>query len=626
MQILNNMMIGKKLIIAPAIAVIFLMVFGFFSNNALKSDKETLNEIVQGKFELYKASSSLLIDVDLYNSILYKIFSYANGGYEESQIAEQLSILAKIGETAKKDMKKLASLAPLLKKEEDIKLMKDIDKNFKEYLLTVADAIDMLGVDIGMATPMLSVTDEVFLTLNYQLDTLYQGADKETHESYENALNKIDNTLNTLYILIILALVFSGIVIVVVTNSIKKPLEQFQSGLFAFFKYMNKETTDAKLIKLDSADEFGQMAKAVNSSISSIKEGIDSDRVLVDSAIQCANEAKKGFLKVRIEGETTNPSLNELKDVINEMLSAVESNIRSAMSVLSEYSNYNYRQKVDINNLDGALKDLCIDINSLGSAITDMLADNKKTGVILSSSAQNLSKNVDSLTSAANNQAASLEETAAAVEEITSNMQNSSQNIVKMTSYANEVSSSVSIGQDLASKTASSMDEINEQTQAIADSITVIDQIAFQTNILSLNAAVEAATAGEAGKGFAVVAQEVRNLAARSAEAAKEIKELVESATEKANGGKSISNEMIAGYEKLNENIHNTLDLINNVSSSSKEQFSAMEQINDTVNRLDRVTQENASAAGEANKVATEVEQIANEVVKQADEKEFEGK
>jgi len=170
------------------------------------------------------------------------------------------------------------------------------------------------------------------------------------------------------------------------------------------------------------------------------------------------------------------------------------------------------------------------------------------------------------------------------------------------------------------------MDIINEQTNAIADAITVIDQIAFQTNILSLNAAVEAATAGEAGKGFAVVAQEVRNLASRSAEAAKEIKALVENATIKANDGKSISNEMIKGYDKLNDNIQHTLKLISDVSVSSKEQFSAMEQINDTVNKLDQVTQENASSTSESNKVASEVKGIAEKVVLHANEKEFEGK
>ncbi len=624
MQFLNNIKISKKLIIAPAIAVLFLIVFAFFSNNALRSDKDTLNEIVQEKFSLYKASSKLLGDVNLYNSVLYKIFSFASGGYEQSQIDEELKNLEKLGKDIDKEVKILSSNKGMSK--EISTLIKNIEKNIKEYSLTVKDAIDMLSVDIGMATPMLSVTEEVFLLLNKQLSKINDIADKENNQSYDNALKQIDNTLYTFYVLIVVTLILCGVIITAVTNSIKEPLTKFQVGLLEFFKYMNKETTEAKLINLGTTDELGEMAEAVNNSIVLIKDGIENDRKLVDSAISSAGEAKKGFLNVRIEGETSNPSLNELKDVINEMLSAVEKNVKSAMDVLAHYSNYDYRPKIDIEGLDGDLRALCEDVNSLGNAITSMLVDNKKIGLVLSSSAQNLSKNVDSLTSAANNQAASLEETAAAIEEITANMQNSSQNIVKMTSYANEVSSSVSIGQDLASRTASSMDEINEQTQAIADSITVIDQIAFQTNILSLNAAVEAATAGEAGKGFAVVAQEVRNLASRSAEAAKEIKDLVESATQKANGGKAISNEMIEGYDKLNQNIHNTLELINDVSTSSKEQFSAMEQINDTVNRLDRVTQQNAAAASEANKVASEVNEIAEKVVQQADEKEFEGK
>ncbi len=621
---LNNMKIGTRLIIAPAIAVLFLVVLAIFSNNALKSDKETLNEIVQVKFELYKASSKLLVDVELYNSVLYKVFSFATGGYEQSQIDEQLAILEDIKKQMQKDLVVLSKAKGLDSKTK--KIVKEVQKNEKEYLLTVLDAIDMLSVDVGMATPMLSVTDEVFLMLNKDLKTINEMADKQNKISYENALKKIDNTLYTLYTLIVIAFILSFGIIIIVTNSIKKPLQKFQSGLLDFFKYMNKEKDDAELIHLGTKDELGEMAEAVNSSITSIKVGIEEDRKLVDSAISCANEAKKGHLSVRIEGSASNPSLNELKDVINEMLTAINSNVKSAMDVLSHFAQYDYRPNIDVSSMQGDLKALCSDVNTLGSAITTMLVENKQIGLVLSSNSDNLSRNVDSLTNSANNQAASLEETAAAIEEITSNMQNSSQNIAKMTSFANEVSSSVSIGQELASKTASSMDEINEQTQAIADSITVIDQIAFQTNILSLNAAVEAATAGEAGKGFAVVAQEVRNLASRSAEAAKEIKDLVENATAKANGGKTISTEMIAGYEKLNTNIHNTLELINDVSTSSKEQFSAMEQINDTVNNLDRVTQENAQAAAEANKVAREVNDIAVQVVQKTDEKEFNGK
>jgi methyl-accepting chemotaxis protein len=624
MTFLNNIKIGKKLIIAPTIGIFFLIILSFFSSNALKSDKDTLNEIVQVKFPLYKASSILSGELRLYNSILYKIFSFISNGYEQSQIDEQLKILEELGRTIDKETNILVSNKNVSK---DILVsLQSIEKNIKDYRNSVKEALDILSVDIMIATPMLSTTEESFLIANKELEKINNIADKENTISYTNALNTIDNTMYTLYILIIIAIIFSTITTIAVANTIKNTLNIFQSGLLNFLKYMNKETTKAEEIQLNTNDELGAMAKNVNSSIEAIKIGIETDKKLVNSAIKSANEAKKGFLNVRIEGETTNPSLNELKDVINEMLTAIELNIKNAMKVLAQYTNYDYRSKVDIKNLDGAVKELCHDVNSLGDAITHMLMDNKKIGMLLSSSSQHLSKNVDDLTTAANNQAASLEETAAAIEEITANMQNSSQNIAKMTNYANEVSSSVTTGQNLASKTALSMDEINQQTQAIADSITVIDQIAFQTNILSLNAAVEAATAGEAGRGFAVVAQEVRNLATRSAQAAKEIKILVENATAKANDGKSISTEMIAGYENLSQNIHNTLTLINEVSSSSKEQFSAMEQINDTMNKLDKVTQENASVASEANNVANEVNQIAQQVVQQTDEKEFCGK
>ncbi|WP_371317582.1 methyl-accepting chemotaxis protein [Aliarcobacter skirrowii] len=180
-----------------------------------------------------------------------------------------------------------------------------------------------------------------------------------------------------------------------------------------------------------------------------------------------------------------------------------------------------------------------------------------------------------------------------------------------MAHLSKDVKESVVLGENLANKTALSMDEINSKVEAINEAIEVIDQIAFQTNILSLNAAVEAATAGEAGKGFAVVAGEVRNLANRSAEAAKEIKSLVENATSKTNEGKKISDDMIEGYNNLNRLIGETITIIQDVSIASNEQLKGIEQINDAVSNLDRVTQENAI---EANNVAT----IANETLQMA--------
>jgi methyl-accepting chemotaxis protein len=170
------------------------------------------------------------------------------------------------------------------------------------------------------------------------------------------------------------------------------------------------------------------------------------------------------------------------------------------------------------------------------------------------------------------------------------------------------------------------MDEINTQVNLVNEAIGVIDNIAFQTNILSLNAAVEAATAGEAGKGFAVVAQEVRNLATRSAEAAKEIKAIVERATVKANEGKEIATNMIEGYKNLNSNISSTMNLISDIENASKEQLLGIEQINDAVNQLDQQTQQNAMVASQSHDIALSTDEIAKLIVQDANQKEFEGK
>ena len=265
-------------------------------------------------------------------------------------------------------------------------------------------------------------------------------------------------------------------------------------------------------------------------------------------------------------------------------------------------------------------------INALGEAITTMLVENKSNGITLQSGSSKLLTNVDELNRASTDAAARLEETAAAVEEITGNIISSTANITQMVNNANELTKSAVTGEKLAKETVLSMDNINHQVAAISEAITVIDQIAFQTNILSLNAAVEAATAGEAGKGFAVVAAEVRNLAARSAEAANEIKTLVLNATSKSNEGKEIAGQMITGYNNLNENINNTLSLIKEVENASKEQKQGIEQISDAINSLDKQTQINASIASATNEIAQESYDLANNVVKVADLKEFRGK
>ena len=324
-------------------------------------------------------------------------------------------------------------------------------------------------------------------------------------------------------------------------------------------------------------------------------------------------------------GEIINTSVMLLVDGLNSMLDSLHKVIDHALETLEKYEHQDFRVKTTI-TCEGDIRKLLNGIDSLGSAISNMLVESKKTGVALQQSSTQLLENVDNLNRSSNEAAASLEETAAAVEEITSNITATTQNIVKMSTLASLVTTSANEGKILAEQTTTAMMEIDNEVNAINEAITVIDQIAFQTNILSLNAAVEAATAGEAGKGFAVVAQEVRNLASRSAEAAKEIKTLVENATTKANVGREISDKMIEGYNGLNDNISQTIELISDVETASKEQEAGIVQINDAINSLDQQTQANASVATHTHSIAQDTQDMATQIVNDADQKEFIGK
>ncbi len=372
--------------------------------------------------------------------------------------------------------------------------------------------------------------------------------------------------------------------------------------------------------------EIANMSKIINLNITKTKTALEEDRILIENTTQVALKIKEGYLNNKITATTHNRSLNELKNVINEMLQNLSANISNILEVLTSYTNHDYRPKVETSNIKGEILNLCENTNTFGSAVTTLFQENKKIGIDLKNSASKLLTDMEKLSQGSNSTAASLEETAAALEEITSTIINNNVSIQEMTKLANEVTKDVKVGENEALNTTKAMDEINEQVSAINDAITVIDQIAFQTNILSLNAAVEAATAGEAGRGFAVVAQEVRNLASRSAEAAKEIKSLVETATLKANQGKEISDTMINGYSKLNTNISSTLRIIGDVANASKEQQSGIEQINDAITQLDQQTQRNASIAVETKSIAEDTNNIAINIVNEVDKKEFDKK
>ncbi len=337
------------------------------------------------------------------------------------------------------------------------------------------------------------------------------------------------------------------------------------------------------------------------------------------------SELSKNIFKGRIEIKGKNQEFQNIANNLNQTVDNLSSSFEQMLYFFERYQKNDFTVEIK-SNQEQELKTLIDAVNKLNVKISKMLLSSLKSGSMFKGNAEALRNNMEQLSTNITTQATILEETSASVEEITSNVRNNSLDVDKMLKYSNELTVSVKNGYESAKNSAELMDRINNRTKSIEDAISIIDQIAFQTNILSLNAAVEAATAGEAGRGFAVVAAEVRSLASRSADAAKEIKLLVTGATQEANNGKIASTEMIKEYDVLNENIQKTKQIIENISSSLKGQERGIEQVNVAIADLDRATQQNALKAQETREIANHNDQMATTMIVETNKTNFFGR
>ena len=425
--------------------------------------------------------------------------------------------------------------------------------------------------------------------------------------------------------IITINVVFAIIITYITVHSMKRivggieRLKLYIDDLMDFAFYKTNRIKKAQYIK---NDDIGFILTELNQYVDKFDVMRKKDMHVLGEVVIALNKLSQGIYTSKIHADSDNFMISTLKKIVNEMLITTNQNMQELVDIMDKYTHEDYRDQMDINPiLKGKMLITMQRINKLGQELNDNAKLNLKNGTQLEENSISMNKSIENLSVRANEQAASLEETAASIEEITSITKNNNYNAKKMADLSKTVQTSVTLGEKLAQQTASSMDEINEKVQAINEAIGVIDQIAFQTNILSLNAAVEAATAGEAGRGFAVVAGEVRNLATRSTQAAKEIKDLVEDANLKTSEGKKISNEMSNGYSNLNELILQTINIIQDVSVASNEQLTGIEQINNAISTLDKVTQENANEASNVARLADETLIMAQVLVQDAKNK-----
>ncbi len=406
-----------------------------------------------------------------------------------------------------------------------------------------------------------------------------------------------------------------------------KEIDNISLFLDSLEKFILNETNSLKPLNEVKAKKYKKIEEKILKLAKIVETKKLDDLKIYGEIILSCEKVSDGITDDFIVSQSTDVKISYLCETINSMNQKLDKTMYEVILRLQEYENQNYLNAVDISLFRGGkLKELLLGINSLREKITLNLQKSVRESLVLKYESDVLRKEADILATSSMKQATTIEEASASIDEITSNISENRKLTNQMAKIGEEVQNSASKGKGYASKSLISMQEIAEATKKAYEAMGSISDIAFQTNILSLNAAVEAATAGEAGKGFAVVAQEVRNLANRSADTAKNIQALMDILQEKTIEGTNTSNLMNEEYEVLNKNIEDTLALINQVDSATKEQELSIIQINNAVSQIDTLTQQNAEVANTVKEIAIQSNNIATQAAKTAESAQFEGK
>ena len=396
-------------------------------------------------------------------------------------------------------------------------------------------------------------------------------------------------------------------------NTLKNNLNQCIDAINALISDANYLSQAAAKGELSSRAETERHQGDFRKIVEGVNKTLDSVIGPLNVAARYVDNIAKGEIPALIT-DHYNGDFNTLKNNLNTCIQAVNLLVQDATMLSDAAKAGRVTVRAEAHRHNGEFRRIVEGVNTTLDMIVTPIIAVKEAVDTINTAANEISMGNNDLSQRTEEQASSLEETASSMEELASTVRQNAENAKQANQLALAASGVAVKGGEVVSQVVTTMSEINKSARKIEDIIAVIDGIAFQTNILALNAAVEAARAGEQGRGFAVVAGEVRNLAQRSASAAKEIKELIVDSVNKTSEGTKLVENAGQTMNDVVTSVQRVADIISEIAAASGEQSSGIEQVNQAVGSMDEVTQQNAALVEEAAAAAESLLEQANQL------------
>jgi len=640
MNFIKNISIKAKIFMLICIFMSGFIIYGaisFYELNAYKVNGSHYLEIERG-MDLDSDSSSPRLN-------LLEASYYIEQMEGETDQAKLQKLIGKFKESEKafyEAQEKWRKEVP----EGEVKklLLQDGDKVAKEFF-DVAEKEFFPAIQKGEIEKAQKLSDEILNPKATENLEICAKASKLIREQNVNVESEVDSAVNfATVLLVVLALIVGTVVAALgwfIANMINNPLKNVVEKLQAVSNGDINQTFDYQ-----SKDEIGELANAyrnLNGYIKdiavaveglgrgdlsanvtarssqdvlavSVKETVNSLQNVTKELGSLIDDAKEGKLSNRGDASKFRGVYQELVGGVNQMLDAVTTPINEASEVLEKVANRDLTAKVK-GDYKGEFARIKESLNLAAANLDEGLQQVSVSAEQVASAATQISGGSQQLAQGASEQASTIEEVSSSLQEISSMTQQNATNSKEARSLSDNARTSTERGRKSMDHLSDAISKIKDSSDSTAKIVKTIEEIAFQTNLLALNAAVEAARAGDAGKGFAVVAEEVRNLAMRSAEAAKTTAQLIDEAVTNTNHGVTLNDEVKKNLTEINEQIEKVSVVISEIAAASDQQNQGVAQINIAIEQMNSVTQQTAANSEESASAAEELSSQSQEML-----------